>query len=108
MLYCIIFLGFPILPCRAVRSEIFTTNHVDDLTDCVDHQLRLLLMYFVTAIGVGYVLCVRHQLGEPILRLFLRSIGDVAEITLAALSARSIPFHYRSDPAHSASCKHLA
>ena len=37
-------------------------------------------MYFVTAIRVDYVLCIRHKPGEPFLRLFLCGIGDVAEV----------------------------
>ena len=37
-------------------------------------------MYFVAAVRVGDVLSIRHKPGEPLLRLFLRRIGDVAEV----------------------------
>jgi hypothetical protein len=37
-------------------------------------------MYLVAAVRVGDVLCVRHEMGELLLRLFLRGIGDVAEM----------------------------
>ena len=61
-------------------NPIAPTNRLDDLPDCVDHKLRLLLMYFVAAVRIGDVLCVEHKVGELLLRLFLRSIGDVAEV----------------------------
>jgi hypothetical protein len=41
---------------------------------------RLLLVYLVAAVRVGDVLCVRHEVGELLLSLFLRGIGDVAEV----------------------------
>src|SRR6266481_2603562 len=56
------------------------TDRLDDLADCFDYELRLLLMYFVAAVRVGDVLSIRHKPGEPLLRLFLRRIGDVAEV----------------------------
>jgi hypothetical protein len=34
----------------------------------------------VAAVRVADVFRVRHELGEPLLRLFLRGIGDVAEV----------------------------
>jgi hypothetical protein len=42
--------------------------------------LRLLLVYLVAAVGLPDVLRVRHELGELLLRLFLRLVGDVAEV----------------------------
>ena len=37
-------------------------------------------MYLVAAFSAGDVLCVRHELGELLLGLFLRGVGDVAEV----------------------------
>jgi hypothetical protein len=37
-------------------------------------------MYFVAAVRVGDVLSIRHKPGEPLLRLFLGGIGDIAEV----------------------------
>ena len=59
---------------------VAATNRLDDLPDCVDHKLRLLLVYFVAAVRIRDVLRVGYQVGELLLRFFLRSIGDVAEI----------------------------
>jgi hypothetical protein len=42
--------------------------------------LPLRTAYLVAALGVSDVLRVRHKLGEPLLRLFLRGIGDVPEV----------------------------
>ena len=55
-------------------------NGLDHLTDRVDHELRVLLVDLVTTVGAGDVFRVRHELGEPLLRLFLRGIDDVAEV----------------------------
>ena len=52
-------------------------NH---LTDGINYELRLLLMYFVTAIRVDNVLFIRHKLGEPFLCFFLRGIDDIAQL----------------------------
>jgi hypothetical protein len=49
------------------------------LADCADHELGLLLVYLVAAMGVGDVFRILHKRGEPRLRLFLRGIGDVAK-----------------------------
>jgi hypothetical protein len=51
---------------------------LDDLVDEVDHELRLLFMYFVAAVRVGDVLSNRHKPGEPLLRLFLRGSRLIA------------------------------
>ena len=67
-------------PNPARELTVAATNRLDDLPDCVDHKLRLLLMYFVAAVRIGDVLCVGHKLGELFLRIFLPSIGDVAEV----------------------------
>jgi hypothetical protein len=37
-------------------------------------------VYLVAAIRVGDVLCVWHELGELLLGLFLRGVGDIAEV----------------------------
>jgi len=73
-------MSLPQRPNPARELTVAPTNRLDDLPDCVDHNLRLLLMYFVAAFRIGYVLWVRHKLGELLLRFFLRSIGDVAEV----------------------------
>ena len=65
---------------RARELTLAATNRLDDLPDCVDHKLRLLLVYFVAAVRIRDVLRVEHQVGELLLRFFLRSIGDVAEV----------------------------
>ena len=67
-------------PNPARELTVASTNRLDDLPDCVGHKLRLLLMYFVAAVCIGDVLRVGHKLGELLLRFFLRSIGDVAEV----------------------------
>ena len=53
---------------------------LDDLADRVDHELRLLLVYLVAAVGIRDVLRVRHELGELLLCLFLCVVGDVAKV----------------------------
>ena len=53
----------------------------NNLADCIDHQLRLFLVYFVAAIRVGNVLFIRHELGESFLRFLLCGIGDIAKIS---------------------------
>ena len=55
-------------------------NGIDNIADCIDHQLRLFLVYFVAAIRVGNVLFVGHKLGEPFLRFLLCGIRDIAEV----------------------------
>jgi hypothetical protein len=45
-------------------------HRVDHLADRVDHELRLLLVYLVTAVRIGDVLYVRHELGELLLGCF--------------------------------------
>ena len=55
-------------------------HHFDDVTDRVDDELRLLLVYLVAAVRVGDVFRVRHEVGELFLGLFLRGVGDVTEI----------------------------
>jgi hypothetical protein len=55
-------------------------HRLDDLSDRVDHKLGLLFVDLVAAVRVGNVFCVWHELDEPILRLLLRSIGDVAGV----------------------------
>ena len=55
-------------------------NGVDNLANCIDHQLRLDLVYFVAAVRVGDVLFFGHKLGEPFLCFLLCGIGDVAEV----------------------------
>src|SRR5581483_3215288 len=57
-----------------------TTNRLENLPDCVDHKLRLLLVDFVAAIRISDVLRVRHKLGKLLLRFFLRGVGDVTEV----------------------------
>ncbi len=52
----------------------------NNFADCIYHELRLLLVYFVAAIRVGNVLFIRHKLGEPFLRFLLCGIGDIAEV----------------------------
>ena len=42
--------------------------------------MRLLLVCLVAAVCVGDVFRVRHKLSEPLLRLFLCGVGDVAEV----------------------------
>src|SRR5205814_4955665 len=56
-----------------------TTDGFNNLADCIDHQLRLLFVYFVATIRVGNVLFVRHELGESFLPFLLRGIGDIAK-----------------------------
>ena len=55
-------------------------NRLNNFSDRVDHELRLLLVYLVAAVRVGDVFRIRHELGELLLGLFLRGIGDVAEV----------------------------
>jgi len=55
-------------------------DRVDELANRVDHELRLLLVYLVTAVRVRDVLRIRHELGKSFLCLFLRGVGDVAEV----------------------------
>ena len=55
-------------------------HRVDDLADRVDHELRLLLVDVVTAFRIRDVLRIRHELGKLLLCLFLRLVGDVAEV----------------------------
>jgi hypothetical protein len=50
-------------------------------------------VYLVTAVRVGDVLCVRNEMGELLLRIFLRGIGDVAEVRGPKLAARSSAVH---------------
>src|SRR5258708_20730221 len=64
----------------SLRPQSRVTHRVDDLADRVDHELRLLLVYLVAAICVRDVLRVRHELGELLLCLFLRVVGDVAKV----------------------------
>src|SRR5207344_1678910 len=52
----------------------------NNLADCIDHKLRLFLVYFVAAIRVGNMLFIRHKFGEPFVRFLLCGIGDVAEV----------------------------
>jgi hypothetical protein len=61
--------------CRPSAAHSF-----NNLADCIDHQLRLFLMYFVAAIRVGNVLFVGHKLGEPFLSLLLCGVCDIAEV----------------------------
>ena len=67
-------------PNPARELTVAPTNRLDDLPDCVDHKLRLLLVYFVATVRFGDVLRVGHQVGELLLRFFLSSIGDIAEV----------------------------
>ena len=55
-------------------------HRVDDLADRVDHELRLLLVDVVTAFRIRDVLRIRQELGKLLLCLFLRVVGDVAEV----------------------------
>jgi hypothetical protein len=64
----------------SARQPAPATHRLDDLADRVDHELRLLLVYLVAAVGVRDVLRVRHELGELLLCLFLRGIGDVESL----------------------------
>ena len=61
--------------CQLPLRTASTTSRIELIT-----SLRLLLVYLVAAVRVGDVLCVRHELGELLLGLFLRGVGDVAEV----------------------------
>jgi len=52
----------------------------NNFADRINHELRLLLMYFVAAIRVGDMLFVRHKFREPFVCLFLRGIDHIAEV----------------------------
>ena len=54
-------------PNPARELTVAAANRLDDLPDCVDHQLRLLLVYFVAAVRIRDVFRVRHQVGELLL-----------------------------------------
>src|SRR5437867_3699144 len=56
------------------------TSTYNGFADCIDHQFRMFLMYFVAAIRVGNMLFVGHKLGEPFLCFLLCGIGDIAEV----------------------------
>jgi hypothetical protein len=58
----------------ARRLPASAAHSVDNLANWVDHELRLLLVYLVAAVRVGDVLRVRHEFGEPFLRLLLSRI----------------------------------
>ena len=64
----------------SLPPQTVATDRLDDFANRVDHELRLLLVYFMAAVRVGDVFRVRHELGELRLRLFLRGICDVAEV----------------------------
>ena len=72
--------GIPFLHRPASNLMASATNCFNNLSDCVDHQLWLLLVDFVAAIRLGDVLCVRRKLGEAFLCLFLCGIGDVTKV----------------------------
>ena len=65
---------------RELTPRGWVTHRLDDLADCVEHKLRLLLVDLVAAVRAGDVLRVRHERGESLLRLFLCGIGDIAEV----------------------------
>jgi hypothetical protein len=52
----------------------------NNLADCIDHQLRLFLVYFVAAIRFGDVFSIRNKFREAFLRFLLCGIGDIAEV----------------------------
>src|SRR4029077_10934635 len=62
------------------QLSLSTADSLDDFADCIDHELRLFLVYFVAAIRVGNVLFAWHKLGEPFMRFLLCRIGDIAEV----------------------------
>src|SRR5206468_7643254 len=62
------------------QLSLSTTDSLNDFADCIDHQFRVFLMYFVAAIRVGNMLFVGHKLGEPFLCFLLCGIGDIAEV----------------------------
>jgi beta-lactamase class C len=63
---------------RQLRSS--AAHGFNHFADCIDHELRLFLMYFVAALRVGNVLFVRHKLGESFLCFLLCGICDIAEV----------------------------
>ena len=53
---------------------------IDDLADRIDHELGLLVVDVVTAVGFRDVLRARHEIREFLLRLLLRGVDDVPKV----------------------------
>ena len=53
---------------------------IDNLANRIDHELRLLVVDVVAAVGFRDVLRVRHELREILLRRLLRGIDDVPKV----------------------------
>jgi hypothetical protein len=53
---------------------------IDDLANRIDHELGLLVVDVVAAVGFRDVLRVRHEIREILLRRLLRGVDDVSKV----------------------------
>lgn len=53
---------------------------IDDLANRIDHELGLLVVDVVAAVGFRDVLRARHELREILLRRLLRGVDDVPKV----------------------------
>ena len=70
-----------IVPTRSPASATLSTaNGFNHFADCVDHELRLLLVYFMAAIRFGDVFSIGDKFRELLVRFLLCGIRHIAEV----------------------------